>query len=64
MTNAHVVRDVKPEHIKLTFQDGHEVTAEKVLVDSRTDVAVIKIPADHLVALQWEGQEESSAGNG
>ena len=62
VTNAHVVRDVKPEHIKLTFQDGREVTAEKVLVDPRTDVAVIKIPADHLVALQWAGPEEVKRG--
>ena len=62
VTNAHVVRDVKPEHIKLTFQDGREVTAEKVLVDPRTDVAVIKIPADHLVALQWAGPEEIKRG--
>ena len=62
VTNAHVVRDVKPENIKLTFQDGREVTAEKVLVDSRTDVAVIQIPADHLVALQWAGPEEIKRG--
>jgi serine protease Do len=62
VTNAHVVRDVKPEHIKLTFQDGHEVTAVKVLVDSRTDVAVIQIPPDHLVALQWAGPEEIKRG--
>jgi serine protease Do len=62
VTNAHVVRDVKPEHIKLTFQDGREVTAQKVLVDPRTDVAVIQIPADHLVALQWAGPEEIKRG--
>ncbi|MGO8705893.1 MAG: trypsin-like peptidase domain-containing protein [Candidatus Brocadiia bacterium] len=62
VTNAHVVRDVKPENIKLTFQDGHEVTALKVLVDSRTDVAVIQIPPDHLVALQWAGPEEVKRG--
>ena len=62
VTNAHVVRDVKTEHIKLTFQDGREVMAEKVLVDPRTDVAVIKIPADHLVALQWAGPEEIRRG--
>jgi serine protease Do len=62
VTNAHVVREVKPEHIKLAFQDGHEVTAEKVFVDVRTDVAVIKIPADHLVALPWAGAEEVKRG--
>ena len=62
VTNAHVVRDVKPENIKLTFQDGHEVTAQKVLVDSRTDVAVIQIPPDHLVALQWAAPEEVKRG--
>jgi len=62
VTNAHVVRDVEPKHIKLTFQDGREVTAEKVLVDPRTDVAVIQIPADHLVALQWAGPEEIKRG--
>ena len=31
-------------------------------MDSRTDVAVIQIPPDHLVALQWAGPEEVKRG--
>ena len=61
-TNAHVVRDVKAENIKLVFQDGHEATPENVLIDPRTDVAVIKIKPDHLVALQWEDREPAKRG--
>jgi len=62
VTNFHVVAGVEAEDIKLTFHDGREVTAEKVYRDQKTEVAVIKIPADGLVALEWGDSKNLEVG--
>ena len=53
VTNYHVVDGVEAEDIKLTFSDGREVVAEKVFRDQKTEVAVIKIKPEGLVAMEW-----------
>ena len=46
VTNAHVVEDAAS--IKVVLDNEEEYTAETIGVDSRTDLAVIKIDADNL----------------
>jgi serine protease Do len=46
LTNAHVVDGAKTVTVKLT--DRREFKAKVLGKDARTDIAVIKIPADHL----------------
>jgi len=53
VTNWHVVQGVKAEDITVNFSDGREVTALEVYGDSKTEVAVIKVEPDGLVASKW-----------
>lgn len=46
LTNAHVVRDAKDVTVKLT--DRREFTAKVLGIDTKTDVAVLKIDAKNL----------------
>ncbi len=46
VTNAHVVRDAKT--ITVNLSDGRTFPAKLVGIDTATDIAVLKIPADHL----------------
>lgn len=62
VTNYHVVEGVEAENIKLTFYDGRAITAEKVFRDQKTEVAVIKIPTDGLVALEWGDSKNLDVG--
>ena len=62
VTNFHVVRDVKAEDIKVTFHDGREAVAEKVLRDEKTEVALIKVKPEKLVALKWGNSEDLRVG--
>jgi serine protease Do len=50
LTNAHVVDGADEVTVKLT--DRREFDAQVVGLDKRTDVAVLKIEADHLPAVQ------------
>jgi serine protease Do len=50
LTNAHVVNDASEVNVKLT--DRREYTAKVVGIDERTDVAVLKIDAKDLPAVQ------------
>src|SRR5262245_1708476 len=45
VTNAHVIEDV--ESIKVIFEDGKELDAEVVGRDTKTDIALIRVKADH-----------------
>jgi len=62
VTNAHVVSEVKAEDIQLTFPDGTQLTAQKVLRDPKTDVAVIKVEPKNLVAVEWGNSEDLQIG--
>ncbi len=62
VTNNHVIADVKAEDVKVIFSDGREMVAEKLFADPRTDVAVIKIKPENLVAIEWAGPDEVQRG--
>ena len=62
VTNYHVVDGVDAEDIKVTFADGREVTANNVFRDQKTEVALISIPAEGLVALEWGDSDALKAG--
>jgi len=49
ITNHHVIEGA--DDISVTLADGRTLTAERVGVDPGTDIAIIKVPAENLVAL-------------
>ncbi len=49
VTNNHVVKNAKT--IQVTLKDHRTFTAKIVGTDPQTDIAVLKIPAEHLVAM-------------
>ena len=62
VTNAHVVRDVKDEDIKITLSDGREVATLEVYRDPKTEVAIIKVEPDGLVPLEWGSSDDLRVG--
>lgn len=50
VTNSHVVEDATS--VMVLLDDGREFEAETVRTDARTDIAVLKIPADNLPVAQ------------
>jgi serine protease Do len=46
LTNSHLVEG--PNEVEVTLQDGREFKAKVIGLDPRSDIAVIKIHADHL----------------
>ncbi len=48
VTNAHVIENAS--EITVTLQDGHDLKAEIVGTDTASDVAVLKVKSDKLVA--------------
>lgn len=61
VTNSHVVEDAS--EITVTLNDGQEFSAKVVGTDSKTDLAVIKIEADHLPTLKWADYERLQVGD-
>jgi len=55
VTNAHVIENAS--EITVTLQDGHDLKAELVGSDERSDVAVLKVPSKGLVQV---GMADSS----
>jgi Do/DeqQ family serine protease len=49
LTNGHVI--AKATEIRVTLQDGRSLVAELIGADPETDIAVLRIPAQHLTAL-------------
>ncbi len=52
LTNRHVVRNSQPEGIKINLADGRQIHPRMVWTDSDTDIAVMQIEADKLVAAE------------
>lgn len=50
LTDQHVVE--ASDHIMVSLSDGRELTAKVVGVDRRTDIALLKVNADHLPAVR------------
>ncbi len=61
LTNNHVVSGA--DKVKVKLPDDREFDAEMVGTDPHTDVAVIKIDADHLPALRFGDSEEIQVGD-
>ena len=62
VTNAHVVDGASEVIVKLT--DRREFTAKVIGADKRTDIALVKIDAKNLPALDLAAKPPSSAANG
>ncbi len=61
LTNNHVVADA--DKVKVTLLDNREFDARVVGRDPRTDVAVIKISADHLTPLPFGNSDQARIGD-
>ena len=61
LTNNHVVADA--EKVKVTLLDNRQFDARVIGRDPATDVAVIKIPADHLTPLAFGNSEQARIGD-
>jgi Do/DeqQ family serine protease len=61
LTNAHVVEDA--ERVRVTLQDGRELTAKVVGVDKPSDLAVIQVSAQSLPALPLGNSDQPRVGD-
>ncbi|MGI9229271.1 MAG: DegQ family serine endoprotease [Gammaproteobacteria bacterium] len=61
LTNSHVIADAVA--ITVTLRDGRQVQAEKIGSDPDTDVALIKIPAEDLVAIEIADSDQLRVGD-
>jgi Do/DeqQ family serine protease len=61
ITNNHVVKDA--ERILVSLKDRRVLKAQVVGVDPGTDIAVLRIPAEHLTAVQWGDSEALNVGD-
>jgi S1-C subfamily serine protease len=60
VTNQHVIDGARQIDVRLS--DGRRVQGKPVGVDPLTDIAVLKIEADDLIAAQWGDSEELDVG--
>jgi serine protease Do len=60
VTNNHVIRDA--DEIKVTLFDKREFTGKVIGTDPKTDIAVIKIDATGLPALEWGDSDRLRVG--
>ncbi len=60
LTNRHVIGNARDIQVKLS--DGRIVEGEIVGVDRATDLAVLHIDADHLIAAQWGDSDALDVG--
>jgi serine protease DegQ len=61
LTNNHVVASA--DEIDVALSDGRKMTAKIVGTDPETDLALIKIDADHLPAITFASSEKLSVGD-
>jgi len=61
LTNNHVID--KADKITVTLNDGRQLNAELVGTDPEADVAVIRIPADHLTQLAIADSRQLKVGD-
>jgi len=62
VTNCHVVEGLEAKDIKVVFGNGKEYVPTKVWRDEKTDIAVVKIDAKNLPALEWGEARTLAAG--
>lgn len=61
LTNNHVIADA--DEINVTLIDGTKVPAELVGADPRSDIAVIRVKADGLQAIEWGDSDKLQVGH-
>jgi serine protease Do len=61
LTNYHVVDNA--DDISVTLNDGREFKAERIGVDPKTDLAVIRIKADHLTYARFGSSDDLQVGD-
>lgn len=61
LTNGHVVENAT--HIEVTTKDNHRFTAKLLGRDADTDVAVLQIPAENLVAVPMGDSDRLQVGD-
>ena len=61
VTNNHVVEHA--DEISVTLTDGRRLQAKRVGADPDTDVAIIKVPADNLVAIPLGDSDKLEVGD-
>jgi serine protease Do len=61
VTNRHVIADARLIHVRLT--DGRELPATIVGADALTDIALLKVDADHLPVLRLGSSSAVSVGD-
>jgi serine protease Do len=61
LTNNHVVQDA--DKVKVTLLDNRQFDARVIGRDPATDVAVIKIPTDHLTPLPFGNSDQARIGD-
>src|ERR1035437_7066906 len=61
LTNNHVVDNA--EEVKVTLQDGRELTAKVIGRDPKSDIAVIKIDASNLPAVSMADSDKVQVGD-
>jgi serine protease Do len=62
LTNNHVAGDAS--EITVTLNDGREIQKGKLLgADSKTDLAVVRIKADRVIAAKWGNSDELDQGD-
>lgn len=60
ITNNHVIEQA--DEIRVTLFDKRSFKAKVIGVDNKTDVAVVKIDADNLYAVQWGDSDKLQVG--
>jgi len=60
-TNVHVIKDAM--EISVVTSDGREFPAEKILSDPRTDLAILKVKANDLIALSLADSDAVEVGD-
>ncbi len=61
LSNHHVIDDA--QQIIITFKDGRQLEARLIGSDSRTDVAVLQIPAKNLTAIPMSDSDKLRVGD-
>lgn len=60
LTNSHVVEGA--DEIDIHLSDGKKATGTLIGADSKTDIAVVKIPAENLPVLKWGDSSQLQIG--
>ncbi|MGL5948089.1 MAG: Do family serine endopeptidase [Aeromonas sp.] len=61
ITNAHVVHEA--DEIKVSLNDGRELTAKKIGEDKQSDIALLQMAADELVQIPFADSDELRVGD-